>query len=118
MRSLKARSNAARDRVREGQAPKTRKIMEGLDANPYTTKSDANSDTTRDFAGIRTRDPTSPRRGVLHIRSRDVPDTALHLLIYLKSEKGRASVMLGGEEGERGRVVGIEGKGLKGGVDL
>ena len=38
---------------------------------------------------------------VLHMRSRDVTDTALHLLIYLKSEKGRASVMLGGEEGER-----------------
>ena len=54
----------ARDRVRkgQGQAPKTRKIMEGLDANPYTTKSDAYRDTTHDFAGIRTRDPTSPRR--------------------------------------------------------
>ena len=62
----KVRSNAARDRVRKGQAPKTRKIMEGLDANPYTTKSDAYRDTTHDFAGIRTRDPTSPRRGVLH----------------------------------------------------
>ena len=90
MRTLKARSNAARDRVRKGQAPKTRKIMEGLDANPYTTKSDANRDTTRDFAGIRTRDPTSPRRGVHHMRSHDVTDAALHLLIYLKSEKAAA----------------------------